>query len=92
VKSLPPAEQDAVCRALVGRRKPKQTSWQRTPDGGYYNPDGLPDDHPFFKILAEDEAASLILVTRNVRHFDHVAGLQVENWFEKPGAADQSES
>ena len=57
VKSLPQAEQDAVCRALVGRRKPKQTSWQRTPDGGYYNPDGLPDDHPFFKILAEDEAA-----------------------------------
>jgi len=43
-------------------------------------------------IAATAKADDLILVTRNVRHFDHVAGLQVENWFEKPGAADQSES
>jgi len=26
----------------------------------------------------------MVLVTRNVRHFDHVAGLNVENWFEPP--------
>ena len=29
----------------------------------------------------------LILVTRNVRHFDHVQGLTIENWFEPPPAA-----
>ncbi len=57
VKSLPPAEQEAVCRALGGHRKPKRTLWQRTPEGGYYNPDGLPNNHPFFRILEEDEAA-----------------------------------
>jgi tRNA(fMet)-specific endonuclease VapC len=33
-------------------------------------------------IAATANARKLILVTRNVRHFDHVAGLRVENWFE----------
>lgn len=33
-------------------------------------------------IAATAKAHGLILVTRNVRHFDHVSGLTVENWFE----------
>ena len=32
-------------------------------------------------IAATAKALGYILVTRNVRHFDHVRGLQVENWF-----------
>ena len=40
-------------------------------------------------IAATAKHHGLILVTRNVRHFDHVAGLRVENWFEAPqNAAD----
>jgi predicted nucleic acid-binding protein len=33
-------------------------------------------------IAATAKEKDLILVTRNVRHFDHVAGLTIENWFE----------
>ena len=33
-------------------------------------------------IAATAKAHRLVLVTRNVRHFDHVSGLTVENWFE----------
>lgn len=33
-------------------------------------------------IAATAKARGLVLVTRNVRHFDRVAGLEVENWFE----------
>ena len=32
-------------------------------------------------IAATAKALDLTLVTRNVRHFDHVPGLKVENWF-----------
>lgn len=32
-------------------------------------------------IAATAKAKSLILVTRNVRHFAHVVGLTVKNWF-----------
>ena len=35
-------------------------------------------------IAATALAADCILVTRNTRHFDHVNGLLVENWFESP--------
>jgi tRNA(fMet)-specific endonuclease VapC len=38
-------------------------------------------------ITATAKAHGLSLVTRNVRHFDHVTGLKVENWFEPPPAA-----
>ncbi len=40
-------------------------------------------------IAATAKARNLVLVTRNVRHFDHVTGLQVENWFEPPAAPAQ---
>ncbi len=33
-------------------------------------------------IAATAQAHALILVTRNTRHFDHVGGLPIENWFE----------
>ena len=33
-------------------------------------------------VAATANAKNLILVTRNVRHFDHVVGLTIENWFE----------
>ena len=33
-------------------------------------------------IAAAAKDRELILVTRNVRHFDHVSGLIVQNWFE----------
>jgi predicted nucleic acid-binding protein len=32
-------------------------------------------------IAATARAKNLVLVTRYVRHFDHVLGLRVENWF-----------
>lgn len=35
-------------------------------------------------IAATAKGKNLILVTRNMRHFDHIAGLTVENWFEPP--------
>lgn len=37
-------------------------------------------------IAATALAQQLVLVTRNVRHFDHIGGLRIENWFEAPGA------
>lgn len=36
-------------------------------------------------IAATAQANGLVLVTRNVRHFDHVTNLKIENWFEPPG-------
>ena len=38
-------------------------------------------------IAATARGMGLTLVTRNVRHFDHVLGLNVENWFEPPAAS-----
>jgi tRNA(fMet)-specific endonuclease VapC len=35
-------------------------------------------------IAATAQASGVVLVTRNVRHFDHVTGLKIENWFEPP--------
>ena len=33
-------------------------------------------------IAATAQTHGLVLVTRNTRHFDHITGLRVENWFE----------
>jgi tRNA(fMet)-specific endonuclease VapC len=38
-------------------------------------------------IATTAKANNLMLVTRNVRHFHHVAGLRVENWFEPPDSS-----
>jgi predicted nucleic acid-binding protein len=43
---------------------------------------GTPVGYEDGLIAAATLVAGLTLVTRNVRHFDHVSGLTVENWFE----------
>ena len=43
---------------------------------------GTPAGYRDGLIAASAKAYKLVLVTRNVRHFDHVTGLTVENWFE----------
>ena len=43
---------------------------------------GTPVDYADGLIAATALVAGMALVTRNVRHFDHIAGLKVENWFE----------
>ena len=61
VKSLPDEDQRAICAALSGPRatapSPKRRKLQHLPDGTCFNPNGIPNDDPFFKILEEDEAA-----------------------------------
>ncbi|MEI7940448.1 MAG: PIN domain-containing protein [Verrucomicrobiota bacterium] len=42
---------------------------------------GTPAGYGDGLIAATAKAHRLVLVTRNVRHFDHVSGLTVENWF-----------
>jgi tRNA(fMet)-specific endonuclease VapC len=44
--------------------------------------EGTPVGYGDGLIAATAKLKGLILVTRNVRHFDHVAGLRIENWFE----------
>jgi hypothetical protein len=60
VKSLPVEEQRfisaALSRQVASHLKLKRPQFLRTPNGGYYNPDGLPNDHPFFKIMEQIEA------------------------------------
>jgi hypothetical protein len=58
VKSLPNQEQEAICAALARREEIRGTyrrQLQRLPDGSYYNPEGIPNDDPIFKILEEVE-------------------------------------
>ena len=43
---------------------------------------GTPVGYEDGLIAAAALVANLTLVTRNTRHFDHIAGLKVENWFE----------
>jgi len=61
VKSLPPVEQRTICAELAkhvsSTSGPRIPGLQKTSSGEYYNPDGIPNEHPFFKILEEDEAA-----------------------------------
>src|SRR5665213_362590 len=45
---------------------------------------GTPVSYRDGLIAATARSAGLILVTRNVRHFDHVDALNVDNWFEPP--------
>jgi predicted nucleic acid-binding protein len=52
---------------------------------GEWKRSGTPVGYPDGLIAATAKRFGLTLVTRNVRHFDHVAGLAVENWFEPAG-------
>ena len=42
--------------------------------------EGTPLDEPDLRIAAIALSRSLILVTGNVRHFDRVDGLEIQNW------------
>lgn len=59
VKSLPEADQRAVLDALAGPEANPGTAprrkLQRLPDGGYLNPNGIPNDDPVFKVLEQVE-------------------------------------
>ena len=59
VKSLPLEDQRASCAELARHAgdigSPLRRKLKRLPDGTYYNPDGIPDDDPIFKILEEIE-------------------------------------
>jgi predicted nucleic acid-binding protein len=46
---------------------------------------GRPIDMPDAFIAATARVHDLVLVTRNVRHFQNVANLVVENWFPPEG-------
>lgn len=60
VKRLPAEEQSAVRIALARpdapQPNPPRRQLQRLSDGSYYNPDGIPNDDPVFKILEQIEA------------------------------------
>jgi tRNA(fMet)-specific endonuclease VapC len=43
---------------------------------------GTPVSYRDGLIAATARDHDLTLVTRNVRHFDHVSGLRIENWFQ----------
>ena len=49
---------------------------------GDWHRQGTPVGYADSLIAANARAYGLVLVTRNTRHFDHVTGLTVENWFE----------
>jgi hypothetical protein len=59
VKSLSPEDQREICselgRGTEERRRPAKRKLRRLADGTYLNPDGIPNDHPFFKIVEEIE-------------------------------------
>ena len=59
VRSLPEADQRAIRDALTGAPSPLQTiprrKLQRLPDGGYLNPNGIPNDDPVFQVLEQVE-------------------------------------
>jgi predicted nucleic acid-binding protein len=49
---------------------------------GQWKTAGTPVGYEDGLIAATARSHGLTLVTRNTRHFDHVTGLKVENWFE----------
>ena len=58
VKSLPLPEQQAICGELV--RYGSELAARQTSGSGVRSradEEGIPNDHPFFAIIAEDEAA-----------------------------------
>jgi hypothetical protein len=59
LKSLPLEDQQVVRKALAAQRQPlanpKRRQLQRLADGSFHNPDGIPNDHRVFQILAQIE-------------------------------------
>ena len=54
----------------------------RAAAGAYLEAQGTPIGHPDTQIAAIALANDLTVVTGNVRHFQRVPGLAVENWLE----------
>jgi hypothetical protein len=59
VKSLSETDQQAIRDALAGAASHPESGTrrklQRLPDGSYVNPNGIPNEDPIFKVLAEIE-------------------------------------
>ena len=59
VKSLPPAEQETVRAALWREspvtKSPRSPLFLRDANGNPYDPEGIPNDDPIFKVLEEIE-------------------------------------
>jgi tRNA(fMet)-specific endonuclease VapC len=51
---------------------------------GEWKTSGTPIGYADGLIAATALALGIILVTRNTKHFDHVRGLSLENWFNPP--------
>jgi predicted nucleic acid-binding protein len=49
---------------------------------------GQPVEWPDLMLAATAQVHRLTVVTRNVRHFERVPGLQIENWFPTEPASD----
>jgi hypothetical protein len=60
VKSLPLEDQQAVRAALLQEKpateRPRQGIFLRDAEGNPYDPEGIPNDDPIFKVLEEIEA------------------------------------
>ena len=58
VKSLPEEDQRTIFAELAKHTKASSAlkrKLNRLPDGTYFNPEGIPNDDPIFKILEEIE-------------------------------------
>ena len=59
VKSLPLAEQRAICSTLNRQAaelvEAKRPRFLPRPEGGFHNPEGIPNDDPFFQIMERIE-------------------------------------
>ena len=59
VRSLPEADQKAICAALAKReaipRAAPRRKLQSLPDGSYINPNGIPNEDSVFRLLEEIE-------------------------------------
>jgi hypothetical protein len=73
VKSLPEEDQRTICAALVQHASARNTlkrTLKKLSDGSYYNPDGIPNDDPIFKILEEIEEERHRTFARPAPKFD----------------------
>ena len=59
VKSLPPTEQRTIsaelARHTASLERAERRRLQRLPDGSYFNPEGIPNGDPIFRILEDIE-------------------------------------
>ena len=73
VKSLPEEDQRTIFAELVKHTKASNAlkrKLNRLPDGTYFNPEGIPNDDPIFKILEEIEEERHRTFARPTPEFD----------------------